>query len=150
MTTTKPLTPTKHFFEYFNENLPKNWDEPALTDYDDVTSYTYGEMGAKMMQVQAMLEVAGLKAGDKIAICSKNCANWAIAFLAIAANRGVVVSIMDAFVESDIENLVTHSDAKAIFVGPAVWKRLHPQRCPTSKSPSERSSSAFYIPKTSN
>ena len=67
MTTTKPIAPTKHFFEYFNENLPKNWDEPALTDYDDVTSYTYGEMGTKMMQVQAMLEVAGLKAGDKIA-----------------------------------------------------------------------------------
>ena len=130
MKATKPLAPTKHFFEYFNENLPKNWDEPALTDYDDVTSYTYGEMGAKMMQVQAMLEVAGLKAGDKIAICSKNCANWAIAFLAIAANRGVVVSIMDAFVESDIENLVTHSDAKAIFVGPAVWKRLHPEKMP--------------------
>ena len=58
-----------------------------------MTSYTYGEMGAKMMQVQAMLEVAGLKAGDKVAICSKNCANWAISFLAIAANRGVVVSI---------------------------------------------------------
>ena len=68
MTTTKPIAPTKHFFEYFNENLPKNWDEPALTDYDDVTSYTYGEMGTKMMQVQAMLEVAGLKAGDKIAL----------------------------------------------------------------------------------
>ena len=120
MKTSKPVAPTKHFFEYFNENLPKNWDEPALTDYDDVTSYTYGEMGAKMMQVQAMLEVAGLKAGDKVAICSKNCANWAISFLAIAANRGVVVSIMDAFVESDIEHLVTHSDAKAIFVGPLV------------------------------
>ena len=58
MKATKPVEPTKHFFEYFNENLPKNWDEPALTDYDDVTSYTYGEMGAKMMQVQAMLEVA--------------------------------------------------------------------------------------------
>ena len=37
---------------------------------------------------------------------------------------------MDAFVESDIENLVTHSDAKAIFVGPAVWKRLHPEKMP--------------------
>ena len=37
MKATKPLAPTKHFFEYFNENLPKNWDEPALTDYDDVT-----------------------------------------------------------------------------------------------------------------
>ena len=130
MNTPKQVEPTKHFFEYFNENIPKNWDEPALTDYDDVTSYTYGEMGAKMIQVQAMLEVAGLKAGDKIAICSKNCANWAISFLAIAANRGVVVSIMDAFVESDIENLVTHSDAKAIFVGPAVWKRLHPDKMP--------------------
>ena len=52
MKATKPLAPTKHFFEYFNENLPKNWDEPALTDYDDVTSYTYGEMGANLILIK--------------------------------------------------------------------------------------------------
>ncbi len=115
---------TKHFFEYFNERIPQNWDEPALTDYDGENNYTFGDMAAQMAHLQLMLDAAGIKKGDKVAICSKNCANWAISFLSIAANKGVIVSIMDAFVGTDIESLVNHSDAKAMFAGDSVWKKV--------------------------
>lgn len=117
-------TPTKHFFEYFNERIPQNWNEPALTDYDGEHSYTFGEMSRQMIRMQLLLETAGIERGDKVVICSKNCANWAIAFLSIAANRGVIVSVMDAFVGKDIEKLINHSDAKAIFAGASVWKKI--------------------------
>ena len=126
-------TPTRHFFDYFNERVPDNWNEPALTDYDGDKSYTFGEMATKMAHLQTILEAAGLKRGDKIAICSKNCANWAISFLSIAANRGVIVSIMDAFVGSDIEKLVNHSDAKALFAGPIVCKKINFENMPNLK-----------------
>ena len=124
-------TPTKHFFEYFNERIPQNWNEPALTDFDGDKSYTFAQMSAQMAKIQLLLDAAGIKKGDKVAICSKNCANWAIAFLSIAANRGVIVSIMDAFVGKDIEKLVNHSDAKALFAGDSVWKKIDIKNMPS-------------------
>lgn len=123
-------TPTKHFFEYFNERIPQNWKEPALTDYDGDNNYTFGQMAERMAKLQTLLESAGIGKGDKVAICSKNCANWAVSLLSIAANRGVIVSIMDAFVGSDIESLVNHSDAKAMFVGESVWKKISIENMP--------------------
>lgn len=117
-------TPTRHFFDYFNERIPQNWNEPALTDFDGDKNYTFGEMATKMAYLQTLLDASGIRKGDKVAICSKNCAHWAISFLSIAANRGVIVSIMDAFVGNDIEKLVNHSDAKALFAGESVWKRI--------------------------
>ena len=123
-------TPTRHFFDYFNERIPQNWNEPALTDFDGVKNYTFGQMAQRMAQLQILLNAAGIRKGDKVAICSKNCANWAISFLSIAANRGVIVSIMDAFTGSDIEKLVNHSDTKAIFAGESVWKKIDIKNTP--------------------
>ena len=124
------MTPTRHFFDYFNERIPQNWNEPALTDYDGENNYTFGEMATQMAHLQILLDAAGIKKGDKVVICSKNCANWAVAFLSIAANRGVIVSVMDAFVGKDIEKLVNHSDAKAIFAGESVWKKISIENMP--------------------
>ena len=121
---------TRHFFTYFNKNIPQYWNEPALTDYDGEVSYTYGEMAAAMARMQCVLETAGLKKGDKIVICSKNCANWAVSLLSIAANEGVIVSVMDAFVGKDIEKLINHSDAKAVFAGESVWKKISMENTP--------------------
>lgn len=123
-------TPTKHFFEYFNQRIPENWNEPALTDFDGTTNYSYGEMATRMAHLQLLLENAGIGKGDKVVICSKNRANWAVAFLSIAANRGVIVSIMDAFVGKDIEKLVNHSDAKAMFVDEQVWEKIDTKNTP--------------------
>ncbi len=123
-------TATRHFFDYFNERIPQNWNEPALTDYDGENNYTFGEMAAQMAHLQILLDAAGIKKGDKVVICSKNCANWAVSFLSIAANRGVIVSIMDAFVGKDIEKLINHSDAKALFAGDSVWKKISIENLP--------------------
>ena len=129
----KKCTPVKHFFEYFNERIPQNWNEPAITDFDGDKNYTYGEMATKVAQLQVLLQNAGLERGDKVVICSKNCSNWAISFLSIAANRGVIVSIMDAFMGNDIEKLINHSDAKALFVGDSVWQKIHIENLPNIK-----------------
>lgn len=128
--TVKEVKPVRHFFDYYNERIPMNWNEPAITDYDGDKSYTFGEMAEQMTRIQLLLEAAGIGKGDKVVICSKNCSNWAVSFLSIAANRGVVVSIMDAFVGSDIENLVNHSDAKAMFAGPIVWSKINVDNMP--------------------
>lgn len=123
----KQIEPTRHFFTYYNRTIPENWNSPALTDYNGTTSYTYGEMAAQIVKLQMVMQDCGLGRGDKVVICSRNCANWAVALLSIAANRGVIVSIMDAFAPTDIENLTNHSDAKAMFVSQNVWKNIDVQ-----------------------
>jgi long-chain acyl-CoA synthetase len=123
----KQVAPTRHFFTYYNRTIPENWNSPALTDYNGTTSYTYGEMAAQMTKLQILMQEAGLSRGDKVVICSRNCANWAVALLSIAANCGVIVSIMDAFAPADIEGLTNHSDAKAMFVSQNVWKNIDVQ-----------------------
>ena len=122
--------PTRHFFTYYNRTIPENWNGPALTDYNGTRSYTYGEMAAQMFKLQILLEQSGLGRGDKMVICSRNCANWAVSLLSIAANRGVIVSIMDAFAPADIEGLTNHSDAKAMFVSQNVWKSINTEHLP--------------------
>ncbi len=123
----KQIEPTRHFFTYYNRTIPENWNSPALTDYNGTTSYTYGEMAAQMTKLQILMQEAGLGRGDKVVICSRNCANWAVALLSIAANCGVIVSIMDAFAPADIEGLTNHSDAKAMFMSQNVWKNIDVQ-----------------------
>ena len=123
----KQIAPTRHFFTYYNRTIPENWNSPALTDYNGTTSYTYGEMAAQMTKLQILMQEAGLGRGDKVVICSRNCANWAVSLLSIAANCGVIVSIMDAFAPADIEGLTNHSDAKAMFVSQNVWKNIDVQ-----------------------
>ncbi len=121
---TKQVSNTKHFFEYYNKTIVENWDRPAMTDYTGTNSYTYGKMATQMARLQNLLETAGITRGDKVVLCGVNSSNWAISFLSVAANRGVVVSIMDAFVGADIEKLTNHSDAKAMFVGDVVWSKI--------------------------
>ena len=114
----------KHLFDYFNEIFPKMWDKPALTDYNGTVSYTYGQLAEQVLRLGQLFKQLGIQPGDKIALCGRNCANWATAYLSIAAYGGVIVSILHDFTGDDIQGLINHSDAKLLIVGPYVWKTL--------------------------
>lgn len=120
----------KHYFSYFNDSFKSQWDQPAITDYDGDCNYTYGQVAQKVALFGALFEKLGLKAGDKMAICGRNSANWVISYLAIAAYKGVIVSVLQDFKAEDIHGLVNHSDAKILFVGPYVWKNLKAEAMP--------------------
>lgn len=106
----------KHYFSYFNEVFKSQWDKPAVSDFDGEISYTYGEAAEKVARLGVLYEVLGLQAGDKMAICGRNSAHWAIGYISIAAFRGVVVSVLQDFKGEDIQGLVNHSDAKILLV----------------------------------
>ena len=85
---------TKHFFEYFNEIFPARWNEPALTDYNGDVSYSFSDVAAQVQRIGNYFRTVGIQPGDKIAICGRNCTNWAVAYLAIASYGGIIVSIL--------------------------------------------------------
>lgn len=121
---------TKHYLQYLTEVMDHQWNDLALSDYNENHEYTFGELAVEMLRLHVLFEQLGLKRGDKIALCGRNCANWAVAYLAIAAYEGVCVSILQDFTAEDITHLLDHSDSELLFVGPYVWKDLQLQKMP--------------------
>jgi len=121
---------TKHYLRYLTEVMSHQWNDPALTDYNEDHEYTFGELAIEMLRLHTLFELYGIKKGDKIALAGRNCANWAVAYLAIAAYEGVCVSILQDFTAKDIAHLLEHSDSELLFVGPYVWKDLQEQTMP--------------------
>jgi long-chain acyl-CoA synthetase len=71
-----------------------------------------------------MFEECGLEKGDKVAICSRNQANWVVSFLAALTYGAVPVPLMHEFKPSNINHLVNHSEAKILFVDEVIWEGL--------------------------
>lgn len=125
---------TKHLLAYYNEIFPKYWDEPALTDYNGTDNYTFCQVAEEVARLRLYFQELGIRQGDKIALCGRNCAKWAISYLAIASYGAIIVSVLHDFSGEDIEGLVTHSDARVLIVGPYVWKNLHAENMPNLES----------------
>ena len=121
---------TKHYLQYLTDVMVHQWNDAALTDYSEDHEYTFGELANQMLRLHVLFEQLGIKPGDKIALAGRNCANWAVAYLAIAAYEGVCVSILQDFTAEDIAHLLEHSDSELLFVGPYVWNELQHQKMP--------------------
>ena len=113
----------------FEESLKKNWDRPALSDYHGKT-LTYGEVAEMIAKIHIFFDSCGIQKGDKIALCSKNQANWTVAYLAILTYGAVVVPLLHEFKPGAIHHLVNHSDAKLLFIGNVIWENLNAAEMP--------------------
>lgn len=71
-----------------------------------------------------------MKPGDKIALCGRNSAHWAVAFLATLTYGAVVVPILHEFTSEQIHNIVNHSDAKLLCVGDVAATQVDPEKMP--------------------
>lgn len=121
---------TKHYLHYLTDVISHQWSDAALTDYGEDHEYTFGELAEQMLRLHVLFEQLGIKRGDKIALAGRNCANWAVVYLAVASYEGVCVSILQDFTAEDIAHLLEHSDSELLFVGPYVWKDLQHQSMP--------------------
>ena len=111
------------------DSIKKNWDRPALSNYQGVT-LSYGEVASRIAKLQIVFEQCGLLKGDKVAICSKNQANWGVSFLAAMTYGAVPVPILHEFKPGNIHYLVNHSEAKVLFVDDMVWEGLSAEEMP--------------------
>lgn len=126
--------PTKHMFSYINRSIREGWNNPAMTNYGEFFTYTYGAMATEMARLHLFYEKLGLREGDKIALCGANSARWAIALMSTFSYGAVAVSILPDFTGADIERLVNHSDAQVLFVSPAVEQKVNPANMPALKA----------------
>ena len=113
----------------FQEAFKKNWERPAISNYQGVT-LKFGDVARRMEKLHIMFEECGLQKGDKVAICSRNQANWAVAFLAAMTYGAVPVPLLHEFKSSNIHHLVNHSEAKILFVDDVIWEGLSETEMP--------------------
>lgn len=112
------------FISELEQSIRENWDLPALTDYQGETIY-YKDFAKSIFKLHAYFKVAGIKKGDKIAICGRNSSNWAIAFFGTLSYGAVVVSILHEFDRASVEYIVNHSDAKLFFTDTAIFDKIN-------------------------
>ena len=135
---------TEHYLDRLARTINENWDQPSISDFylteDGIAQdtsrgnhYTYGEMYAEILRLGEFFKKLGLQKGDHIAICGANSANWAIAYLAIAAYQGVSVTIMQSQSLEDIARQIDFSDSKALFADSDLWADLKEQSLPQIK-----------------
>ena len=120
----------EHYFSVINRRWPEYWDLTALSDFGEQTAYTYGQLATEMARLGVLFGALGIERGDKLALCSTNRANWAVAFLGIEAYGATAVSILPDFLPQDVEKLVHHSDARLLFVNGSKWQRMNPATMP--------------------
>jgi long-chain acyl-CoA synthetase len=108
--------------ELIRSSAEKFGNKPAV-GFVGEQPVTYQEFNKQIENIIALLEEKGIQQGDKVAILSLNQPNWGIAFFALGSMGVVAVPILPDFSESEIENVLNHSEAKAIFVSEGLYRK---------------------------
>ena len=119
------MTPYKNltFPALFAETVKKFGSSKAMALVGQ-TPITYNELDTKIKALIAFYEKLDIQAGDKIAILSTNMPNWGVVYYATTFMGAVVVPILPDFTQSEIENILTHSEAKAVFVSKGLVSKV--------------------------
>ncbi|HAS6406423.1 TPA: AMP-binding protein [Vibrio vulnificus] len=79
--------------------------------------FTYSEVADKALRLVTALKELGAEPGDRIALISKNCAEWFICDLAMMLGDYVSVPIFPTAGADTIEYCITHSESKILIAG---------------------------------
>lgn len=120
---------TSSLIQLIEESIRKNWNLDAMTDYKGAT-LQYKDVAGKIEKMHILFEHAGIKKGDKIALCGRNSANWTATFLGVITYGAVAVPILHEFKADNVHNIVNHSEARMLFVGDQVWENFNEAAMP--------------------
>ena len=120
---------TSSLIQLIEESIRKNWNLDAMTDYKGAT-LQYKDVARKIEKMHILFEHAGIKKGDKIALCGRNSANWTATFLGVITYGAVAVPILHEFKADNVHNIVNHLEARMLFVGDQVWENFNEAAMP--------------------
>lgn len=108
---------------YILQSLRDNWEHLALTDYNGA-SFQYKDVARKITKLHILFRNVGVKPGDKIALCGRNSAQWAMAFIGTITYGAIAVPVLHEFKPDNIHHLVNHSEARLLFADAGTWENL--------------------------
>jgi len=80
-------------------------------------TYTYAEAGIEIRKIASVLKSYNLPDRSHVALLSKNCAHWVMADVAIMMAGFVSIPIYPTLNASSINQILIHSESKAIIIG---------------------------------
>lgn len=122
----------KQYLKKLEEQIHTRPDAPAFCDYGG-TSYSFADVAAAIEQYHIFFAAAGIRRGQKIALCAGSSARWAIAFFAVNTFGAVIVPILPNFTPEGISQLTSHSDSVLLITEPDIWKKMDPAATPAIK-----------------
>lgn len=90
-------------------------DKKVLSKVDQ-EPMTYTQFNESVHAMIQLLKKNGIRKGDKVALLSENMPNWAVAYFSVTYFGGVIVPILPDFHPADVQHIIRHSEAKAVFV----------------------------------
>lgn len=117
------------FVGFLEKGIIDNWEYDALSDYKGET-YTYSQVAGYTKYFHEFFEKSGINKGDKIAVIAKNSARWGILYIAIVSYGAVLVPVLPDFKTDDLHQIVNHSDAKMLFLGSIIIKKVDLDKMP--------------------
>ncbi|MDD4515507.1 AMP-binding protein [Massilibacteroides sp.] len=117
------------FLALIENSIKKHRDLPAFSNYNGAT-FSFTDVAIRIEKFHILLEHAGIKKGDKVALVGKNSSEWAICFFGALSYGAVIVPILHDFVPENIHNIINHSEAKALLVAQSNWENLRIEEMP--------------------
>ena len=123
----------KHYLKKLEDTVRERWNQKALCDYEG-ENFTYADLAKNIEQFRFFLTDAKINKGDKIAICARNSARWAMTFWDINVNNCVAVPLLADFHPKSIASFTHHSDSVLLFTDEDIWEKLLPEEMPNLKA----------------
>ena len=96
----------------------------------DEEPLNYAQMGVLIKAVMSFIEKAEIKPGDRVIIYSQNMPHWGIVYFALHCMGIVVVPVLPDFNTHELNNVLNHSEAKAIFISKGLQHKLKETNSP--------------------
>ena len=109
------------------DSIKGNSTLPALSDFGGQT-LTFRQLGRKIAEIHILYKAIGLRQGDKVALCAKNSASWAVTFLATMTYGAVPVPLLHEFHPDQIVHLTVHSEARLLFTEMSIADNIDTER----------------------
>lgn len=115
--------------QLIQRRIRDQWQSKALSDYQG-DAFTYAEVAHMINYCHEMFRQHDIRRGDRIALCGDGCARWAVAFMAVTTYGAVAVPILTTFRPRQIQDIITHSEARMLLASHTVSKTLDPADMP--------------------
>ena len=123
----------RHYLKNLEDTVREQWTQKALCDYNG-DSFTYAQLAINVERFRIFFSAAGISKGDKIAICARNSARWAMTFWGINVNGCVAVPLLADFHPNTVSILTNHSDSVLLFIDDDIWAKMNPEEMPNLKA----------------
>ncbi|MBO5243901.1 MAG: AMP-binding protein [Muribaculaceae bacterium] len=124
---------TEDLLLIYADSFRINWDLPALSQYGEGTTLTYGDLARRIARTHLFFKECGIKPGQKVALLGKNTVRWIVTYMATLTYGAVVVPILSDFNPIDAQHIINHSDSVILFVSDQIWENLDFEKMPGVK-----------------